>query len=207
MLETIWQAAMAASWAEQVATVLGLIAVWLSTRQNLWNFPIGMVQVVVIGTVFFEHRLFADTFLQAVYFVALAWGWWSWTHPGPERARLPVTLLKPWQLLGLVVLGLLLTTGWAQLLERLHDPMPWRDAFLATFGILFQFLEAHKKLEAWAGWVIINIVALGVYVTLGLYWIVVLYSLYLVLAFVGLFSWYRSYKADRVAQAEGTAVA
>lgn len=198
MLETIWQAALAASPVEQLATVLGLVAVWLTTRQNLWNFPIGLVQVVLIGTVFFRHRLYADTFLQAVYFVALAYGWWSWTHPGQQRARLPVSLLRPWQLAAVIALGLALTTGWAQLLARLGDPMPWRDAFLATFGIIFQWLEARKKLEAWAGWVVINIVALGVYGTLGLYWFVVLYSLYLALAVVGLVSWWGSYRRERL---------
>ena len=88
-LETIWQGLLGASGIEQIATLLGLTAVWLATRQRLANFPIGMVQVVLTGIIFARHGLFADMTLQAVYFVALAYGWWCWTHPG-ERARLPV---------------------------------------------------------------------------------------------------------------------
>lgn len=196
IVEALWQGATAASWAEQIATILGLIAVWLTTRQSLWNFPIGLVQVVLIGSVFFDHRLYADTFLQAVYFVALAYGWWSWTHPRAARPQLPVSRLTRPQLLLLVGGGLLLTTIWSRLLVHLGDPMPWRDAFLATFGVLFQWLEARKKLEAWPGWVVLNLVALGVYGTLGLYWFVFLYSLYLLIAFVGWRRWLLSYRAE-----------
>jgi len=196
IVEVVWQGMLAASWVEQAATVLGLISVWLSTRQSLWTFPLGLVQVVLIGSVFFEHRLYADTFLQGVFFVALVYGWWSWTHPGERRARLPVTRLSGLQLGALIVLGLVITAAWGRLLAQIGDPLPWRDAFIATFGILSQWLEARKKLEAWAGWVVVNIVALVVYATIGLYWFVMLYLLYLVLAFVGLHAWQVSYKNE-----------
>lgn len=196
MLELIWRAALAASWVEQAATVLGLCAVWLATRQSLWNFPLGLVQVTLIGSVFYEHQLYADTFLQSVYFVALAYGWWRWMHPGAQREHLPVSRLSGLQSFALVALGLALTTGWSLLLEQVGDPMPWRDAFLATFGILGQCLQAYKKLETWIVWLAINIVAIGVYATLGLYWFVLLYGLYLLLALIGLRDWYTSYKVE-----------
>lgn len=198
VLSQIWQGMLAASWVEQVATVLGLWAVWLSTRQKLLNFPIGMIYVVLTASVFVRHKLFADAFLQAVYFIALAYGWWSWSHPGHARKRLPVTLLKPWQLLALIALGLTVTFFWSRLLAQWGDPMPVRDAFLASFGIICQWLEARKKLESWVGWVILNIVALGVYGRLGLYWFVVLFSLYFVLAVVGLRAWWVSYQQDKI---------
>lgn len=196
MLEAVWQTALAASWVEQAATMLGLFAVWLATRQSLWNFPLGLVQVTLIGTVFYEHKLYADTFLQGAYFVALAYGWWRWTHPGARRDRLPVSRLSYLQLFALVAFGLALTTGWSLILERVGDPMPWRDAFLATFGILGQCLQAYKKLETWIVWVAINMVAIGVYGALGLYWFVLLYGLYLVLALIGLRGWYMSYRLE-----------
>lgn len=196
-LETIWHGLAGASPLEQTATVLGLIAVWLATRQNLWNFPIGLVQVICTGIIFADQRLFADMSLQAVYFLALIYGWWCWTHPGVARQRLPVTRLTRRQRVLFIAGGLATTALWGILLARVGDPMPWRDAFIASFGVISQWLEAHKKIEAWLGWVVVNLAGIGVYAAVGLYWFVGLYGLYLVLSFVGLAHW----RADSIAQA------
>lgn len=189
LLDAIWHGFVDASWIEQAATVLGLLGVWLATRQSLANFPVGLVQVVLAAVVFAEQRLYADMSLQAVYFIALLYGWWCWTHPGGKQAQLPVSTLARNELLGLIGLGLAATLCWGFLLVHLGDPMPWRDAFLAAFGVLSQWLEARKKIEAWAGWVVVNITGLVIYVAIGLYWFVILYLLYLALSFVGLAAW------------------
>lgn len=196
LLDAFWHGFVQASWVEQAATVLGLLGVWLATRQNLWNFPIGMVQVVLTATVFAGQRLYADMSLQGIYFIALAYGWWCWTHPDSRRDRLPVSRLAPRQLAGLIGLGLLATVGWGSLLSQVGDPMPWRDAFIAAFGVLSQWLEAHKKIEAWGGWVVVNITGLTLYTAIGLYWFVILYALYLVLSFVGMRAWWISYRRE-----------
>lgn len=196
VVDAIWHGFVGASWIEQAATVLGLLAVWLATRQRLANFPIGLVQVVLTAIVFADQRLYADMSLQGVYFVALAYGWWRWTHPDGAREQLPVSRLTWVHLAGLIGLGLIATGAWGTLLARIGDPMPWRDAFIAAFGVLSQWLEAHKKIEAWGGWVVVNIAGLGVYAAAGLYWFVMLYSLYLVLSFVGFRAWWISYRAQ-----------
>ncbi len=196
VLDAVWHGLIDASWIEQAATVLGLLGVWLATRQSLTNFPIGLVQVVLTAIVFAGQRLYADMSLQAVYFIALAYGWWSWLHPDGTRDRLPVSRLTWAQLAGLIVLGLATTAGWGTLLARIGDPMPWRDAFIASFGVLSQWLEARKKIEAWGGWVVVNVAGLGVYIAIGLYWFVFLYGLYLVLSFVGLRAWSASYRQE-----------
>lgn len=201
LLEVIWQGFVAATWIQQSATLLGLVSVWLATRQRIVYFPLGLVQVVLFGYVLLQQRLYADTFLQAFYFVALVYGWWSWTHPGPQRAKLPVSRLGHMQLAALLLLIVVVTAVWSQLLTLLGDAMPWRDAFLATCGILSQWLEARKKIAAWIGWVLVNALGLAMMVALGLYWFVVLYVLYLALSFVGLRAWYRSYRGDAAAHA------
>ncbi|WP_158583338.1 nicotinamide riboside transporter PnuC [Salinisphaera sp. Q1T1-3] len=193
LIETIWQGLAGATPLEQSATILGLLGVWLATRQSLWNFPVGLVQVVLAGIVFSQQRLFADACLQAVYFIALAWGWWCWTHPANDRrASLPVTTLSTRHRIWFVVAGLMACLAWGLLLDRVGDPMPWRDAFIAAFGVISQWLEAHKKIEAWLGWVMVNLAGIGVYAAIGLYWFVGLYLIYLVLSFIGLVSWRRS---------------
>lgn len=191
-LHAIWQGFIQASTIEQAATVLGLAGVWLATRQSLLNFPVGLVQVVLTAIVFRGQGLYADMSLQVVYFAALAYGWWCWTHPGRARPSLPVTRLAPTARAGAIALGLAATAIWGLLLVRLGDPMPWRDAFIAAFGVISQWLQSTKKIEAWPGWVAVNVAGLVVYVAIGLYWFTFLYALYLILSFVGWRAWAQS---------------
>lgn len=196
-LQVIWQGVTGATWIEQVATVLGLLGVGLTIKQSLWNFPVGLVQVVLVGGVFYGQRLYADMSLQGFFFIVLAYGWWHWARPGGERAVLPVTRMGAAGRLGVVAAGVVaaLALGWV-LREFTRDPMPFRDAFLFTFGILSQWLQARKKIENWAGWMFVNALGLTVYVLIGLYWFVVLYALYFALAVAGHFEWRKSMRGE-----------
>src|SRR6478672_1851518 len=58
-----------ASLLEALSFVTGAVCVWLTVRESIWNFPIGMLNVATFAVVFFRARLFADAGLQVVYFV------------------------------------------------------------------------------------------------------------------------------------------
>lgn len=192
VLHAVWQGLVSASWSEQAATILGLLGVWLATRQSLWNFPVGLVQVTLVGLVFFDQRLFADSALQGAYFVALIYGWIRWLRPGGPDRPLPVSRLPIPRLLIIIAGGSIATLCLAQILQVVDDPMPYRDAFIGCFGVVSQWLEATKRLEAWGGWLLVNSAGVVVYVSIGLYWFVFLYLLYLILSVTGFVAWRRS---------------
>lgn len=180
---------------EQLATVLGLLGVGLTIRQSLWNFPVGLVQVSLSAVVFYQARLYADMKLQAFFFVVLAYGWWHWARPGGERKTLPVTRLSRGAIVACVSAGLLGTVLWGwYLATRTDAAMPYRDAFIAAFSILAQWLQARKKLENWIAWMVVNATAVAVYWIAGLYWFAVLYVLFFVLAVGGHYEWRKSWR-------------
>lgn len=195
ILHNIWAGVTGASWIEQSATVLGLLGVWLVIRQNIWNFPVGLVQVALSGVVFYQARLYADMKLQFFFFIVLAYGWWHWARPGDNLKVLPVTRLSGPALAGCILSGLVGAGLWGWYLKMHTDAaMPYRDAFIASFSILSQWLQARKKLENWAGWMIVNLAAITVYWLAGLHWFAVLYALFFVLAVGGHFEWLKSWK-------------
>jgi|UniRef100_UPI00404B9614 nicotinamide mononucleotide transporter len=195
ILLNIWDAIIGASWYEQLATILGLVGVGLTIRQSIWNFPIGLVQVVLSGVVFYHAKLYADMKLQGFFFIVLAYGWWHWAQPGENRVVLPVTRLSLAGRIGCVATGLIGAFLWGWYLQTHTDAaMPYRDAFIASFSILSQWLQARKKLENWIGWMVVNLAAIVVYWMAGLYWFTVLYALFFVLALGGHFEWLKSYR-------------
>lgn len=67
---------------ELFAATLGVIAVWLTVKQNTWCWPIGLVMVLLYSWIFFEVKLYSDMLLQVVYAALQLYGWWQWTRAG-----------------------------------------------------------------------------------------------------------------------------
>ena len=79
-----------ASALEAAAFVSGAICVWLVVRQNIWNFPLGLINVAISGYIFYQYRLYADSGLQVVYFALNLIGWYLWLYGGEQRTALTV---------------------------------------------------------------------------------------------------------------------
>ena len=58
------------SWPEVAGFVLGLINIILLVRRSVWNFPVAMVMVSLVGMVLFRSRLYSEAGLQGFFFVA-----------------------------------------------------------------------------------------------------------------------------------------
>lgn len=195
ILRSIREGFATASALDQVNLVLGVVGVWLMARRSLWAFPVGLVAVTVQAVLFWRTRFYADAALQVFFFAALAWGWRHWVKDRGAAPELPVTTLT-WRGRVLAIAGaaagmtaLVLVVGsWIQ------SQMPWRDAFIAAFSVAGQVLQARKKLENWAFWTAVNVVAIGSYWSAELAYTAFLYAIYLVLGLIGWMAWWRVWR-------------
>src|SRR4051812_16059577 len=183
---------------EIVGTILGVIGVLLMIRQNVWGWPIGLVQVAVSTWVFFDAKLYSDALLQIFFFVIQAYGWWHWWRGSDQkRTALPVTRLSARAIAVWCAIGAVATAGWGELMQRTTDAaLPHWDAFIFIFSVISQWLQAQKRLENWAGWMIVNVVAVGVYWTKELPLYAGLYLVFLGMAVAGHRAWQRDMSAD-----------
>ena len=181
---------------EIIGTVLGVVGVWLMIRQNIWGWPVGLVQVAVYAWVFAGAKLYSDAILQVFFFAIQAYGWWHWLQGGAGRRELPVTRLQPAALAGWVALGAVATAGWGTFMHRTTDAaLPWWDAFILVFSLIAQWLQARKNLENWTGWMIVNLVAIGVYWAKDLRLTSGLYLVFLGMAVAGHRAWRKTMRA------------
>jgi nicotinamide mononucleotide transporter len=185
---------------EIVAALLGLVSVWLNTRENVWGWPIGAVMVALYIVVFARVQLYADAGLQAVFFVLQFYGWYQWLHGGREHSRLHVTRVSPRLLLLLLTIGAVGTMALGTVLGRYTDQaLPFWDSGIAAFSLVAQWMMAKKLLESWALWMVIDVVAVGVYWTKGLYPTTALYGIFVALCLAGWRDWSRSMRASAAA--------
>lgn len=188
--------ALGASPAEQFATVLGVVGVWLMIRRSLWAFPAGLVQVAIFGWVCFHGGLYSETALQIMFFCALAYGWWHWTRGRTDAAaELPITTLGGGERLAWAAGVLALWLVWGAIMCRFGAAMAWADAFVFAVSVGSQVLQARKVLENWPGWLLANVVAVVVFWLKEFYWFSALYAVFAFMAWAGWREWLRAMKS------------
>ena len=184
---------------DQVNFLIGVVGVWLMIRRSLWAFPVGLAAVAVQGVLFWRIQLFAEAKVQVFYAGGLAYGWWHWVKHKGNAPELPVTVLR-WRSRALyAAAGVIGTVLWAEYLRRHTSAVaPYRDAFLASFGIVAQLMQARKNIDNWPVWVLVNAVAVIFYLQLGhaLAYTAFLYAIYLGLAFAGWREWSRVLRTE-----------
>jgi nicotinamide mononucleotide transporter len=179
---------------EIVAVVFGLLCVWLTTRQSIWCWPAGLVNVTLSAYLFWQTKLYSDVILQVVYIVLQVYGWIHWKYGGKAQAALPVTRLHPAVAVAWVVVVAVWTPVWGYgMVSSVPDvALPYWDAGIVVASLVAQYLMTRKYVENWVVWMGVDVVAVGVYATRGLYLMAGLYAVFFVLCVIGLRSWWKS---------------
>jgi nicotinamide mononucleotide transporter len=175
---------------ELFAATLGVIAVWLTVKQNPWCWPIGLVMVLIYSWIFFEVKLYSDMLLQVIYAALQLYGWWQWTragdaHHGREVSRLDTRSVT----LGLIIgaIGSLLLG--AAMAHWTDAAQPWLDAALTGFSLVAQVWMAQKRVQCWPLWIAVDVIFVGLFIYKELYLTAALYGLFLLLAVQGWREW------------------
>jgi nicotinamide mononucleotide transporter len=70
--------------------------------------------------------------------------------------------------------------------------LPFWDSSTTSFSLVAQFMQTRKWLENWMVWIAVDVVYVGMYAYKSLYPTAGLYSVFLVLAVLGLREWKQS---------------
>jgi len=183
------------AWLELSGLTSGLLCVWLLIRQNIWTFPIGLFYSVVSVVVFTQERLYADVLLNGYYVAMNGYGWYYWLYGGRQRPadRLPVTFtpVQTRWILAALVTASTLAMGWF-LDNRTDADLPYWDSATTTMSFAAMWMTARKYIDNWIVWLVVDIIATGMYIFKGIEFYAVLYGVYLFMAVAGWRAWKRS---------------
>lgn len=188
---------------EIVATLTGLLSVWLTARENIWCWPIGLINVFCFFYMFYEAKLYADMSLQVFFFVLSIQGWIIWlTKRGTAKVR-PTKRISLQMVAWLGVVLVVVTIAWGYVLATYTDAsIPYMDAFIATLSVIAQFLLSSKRLENWHCWIAVDVLSIGMYLYKGLDTVAFLYLIFLVIAVAGLISWKKEMRSEAACLSE-----
>lgn len=187
---------------EAAAAAFGIAAVYLGARQNVWSWPLGIVNVGLYILVFRDAKLYADMGLQVVYVVLAAYGWWHWLHGGADHGRLPVSRIRPNEAILLAIAFLIGTTALSTLLARATDAsLPLADSALTAASLVAQYMMTRKYVESWLVWIVADVAYVAMFMYKALWLTAGLYLVFCVLAVVGWRQWRTSLREQSAPEA------
>lgn len=183
---------------EAIAAVLGIIGVYLTTKQKIWCWPIGIISVSFYVYIFYDVNLYSDMILNIFYIIMQAYGWYYWLHGGKKANTLPVTLLSNTQRIIWAGSGVAAIFLWGRLMDNYTNAdLPYWDAATTIISMIAQWYMARKKFEAWILWTVVNIMNIIIYIVKDLYFTSGLFVVYLGLAILGYIRWKRYMKDEK----------
>ena len=174
----------------------GILCVWLAAKNNIFNWPIACVSVIIYIFIFFEGKLYADAGLQVYFLVTNIYGWYYWSKQrnNPTLERPVINITKNEILLSIVgVIVFTLALGFT-LFKKTDASFPFIDSFCTACSLVAQLFLARKVIQNWLIWIFVDIIYVGVYFSKDLYATGLMYLLYIGIATMGYLDWKKTYR-------------
>ena len=181
---------LSAHWLDIVTTVLGLAYILLEYKASIWMWLVGFFMQALGIVLYYQKGLYADCGMEFYYLSMTIYGYWRWVRGTATKEPLPIRhfpskLVLPWTLLILGVWGIMF---W--FLKTFTDStVPMIDSFTTALSIVGIWALAHKYLEQWFIWIVVDVFTCGLYFYKDIPFKASLYALYVVIAVFGFFKW------------------
>lgn len=180
-----------AHWLDIVTTILGLAYILLEYRASAWMWLVGFLMQSLGIVLYYQKGLYADCCMEFYYLGVTIYGWWRWVKPKANSqkpiaiSRFPKKLIIPW----LAIIAVVWAIIYWLLVTFTNSNVPLADSFTTALSIIGIWALAHKFLEQWFIWIVVDVVTSVLYFYKDIPFKAGLYALYVVIAVFGYFKW------------------
>jgi nicotinamide mononucleotide transporter len=175
---------------EIIAVVTSFLAIWLTARRRMLCWPVNLVACALYFKLFLDVRLYADMVLQALFGLAILYGWIVWARGKADKGAAVVVPLAPRPAMAGLVAGALGAVGIGWFASHYTNAaLPWMDSALSSFSLVAQYWTARRHAANWLIWIAVDILYVGMFVFKGLLLTAGLYAVMVLLAVMGYVRW------------------
>jgi nicotinamide mononucleotide transporter len=183
------------TWIEYLAVFAGIASVWFSRLENIWVYPVGIINTVIYIWISLKGQLLGEASVNLYYTIMSIYGWILWAKK--DKAHHPVVHIsfsdKRWWLYQLLFFAVFYMAVYFSLtyLKKSFAPgaIPWADAFASATAFTGMWLMAKKKVESWWWWLATNIASIPLYFVKHYVFTSVYYVVLFIMAVFGLMEW------------------
>lgn len=179
---------------EALAVITGVMSVWYSKKENILVFPTGIISVLLYVYICYFGKLYADMFVNIVYFIMSVYGWYNWTHQNGEVKEKPIGKLKTQHIILYIGITIALFFFIRFILNNTDSNVPNLDSLTTAIFLVSMWLMALKKVEHWLGWILGNMISVPLYAYKGLVLTSLQFTLFLIIAVAGYIAWTKKLK-------------
>lgn len=180
-----------------IAVLFGIISVVLANRNHVLLYPTGLVSTALYMYIMTNAGLYAETLLNAYYFIMSVYGWLRWMRNKENNRASAISYCdtKDW-----VISAAIVILGFAILFVTLDtytdSTVPLADALVSAFAWAGMWLLAKHKIENWILLNISNTIAIPLLLYKGLPLTAVLTVILFTVAVSGYLRWRKLYAAQ-----------
>lgn len=200
---------------EIAGVAVGLVYIYLEYRASIWLWVAGIVMPALYIYIYYAAGLYADMGINVYYLLASFYGiavWLGWgsrflakrernKNSSPiestETAQkekspqvLPISHMPSRYYPPAVAICLLFFVVIAWILVNFTDSVvPYMDSLTTAMSVVALWMLAHKYVEQWFAWILVNAISCGLYFYVGINYTALLYGLYVIIAIFGYFKW------------------
>ena len=186
---------------ELLGLVFGILAVFFLIKENILTWPSGIIYILISFVIFWQQRLYGDFILHIFFLVLNIYGWYYWiVGKGKNEEQLVVTRVSTHSMIyilmvsfvGIVVFGYFLSSIHLIWTDFEKAAVPYWDSTTSILSVAGMWLTARKKIENWYFWIVVDVLATGIYIYKEIYFYAALYGIYIFLAVAGYLAWKKS---------------
>lgn len=188
------------SWYEYIAVFAGILSVWLSRKEHVAVYPVGLVNTLIYVIISLQAHLPGEAIVNMYFTIMGIFGWYQWARKDAKQKPLlhiSLSSRREWYFqLSFFCIIYVIMFFFLHLSREAFFPgaIPWADALAAAAAFTGMWLMTRKKMENWIWWILTNIVSVPLYfvkhyVFSGLYYFVLL-----IMAIQGWQEWRKKYR-------------
>ena len=188
---------------EYIAVVAGIISVWLSKKENIYVFPIGLINTVIYIFLSLDQSLFGEASVNLYYTIMSIYGWMIWNKRDKRRhrmVRVTQSTKSEWAMHTAFFAAFYAAIFFSLTYLKANfapGAIPWADAFASATAFTAMWLMTKKKVESWYWWIATNIASIPLYFVKHFVLTSAYYCILLVLAYMGLQEWKKRAKTTK----------
>ncbi len=190
---------------EIIGTFIGILYIIFEYRASMWLWPVSVIMPIIYISIYYQAGIYADMGINVYYFLAAIYGWVVWSRGKSRRAEsgkssvkeeLPIvyTSSEEWYCCTIVFAATFMILSYI-LIRYTSSTVPYSDGFTTALSVIGMWMLAHKRIEHWIVWIVVDIVSSVLYFSKGLYPTSGLYLLYTIIAVAGYLKWRKIMKS------------
>jgi len=196
----------AGDWNTVISVITCLTGLWcviLVAKGRIFNYYVGIINVVGYSWIAYQYQLYGEVMLNAGYFLPMQFvGLYIWMNNKEPNAidTVKVKFMTAGQRIMWGFLSGCAVITYAFILQRMGDPLPLLDSASTVLSVIAMVLMAWRFMEQWILWIVVDVVSIA------MWWLIigengardiamlVMWSAYLINAVYGFIVWIKMYQ-------------